>query len=56
MDNLRFHTQLYKNSKEHHHAGLLEAKFGAKYSKTCATKHAPWQARTFNNLKVPIVD
>ena len=41
-----FHTPLYRNSKEHHYAGLLETKFGAKYLKTCATKYALWQART----------
>ena len=37
--------QLYKNSKEHHHVGLPETKFGAKYLKICATKYAPQQAR-----------
>ena len=46
MGNKRLHTPLYRNSKEHHHAGIPEAKFGAKYFKTCATKYAPWQART----------
>ena len=40
MGILRFHTQLYGNAKEHHYAGLLETKFGAKYLKTCATKYA----------------
>ena len=33
---LRFCTQLYRNSKEWHHAGLAETNFGAKYA--CATK------------------
>ena len=32
---------LYKNSKEHNHAGLPETKFSAKYLKICATKYAP---------------
>ena len=32
--------------KEHHHAGLPETKFGAKYLKICAIKYALWQART----------
>ena len=40
-----FHTQVYRNSKEQYHAGLLKTKFGAKYLKTCATKYAPQQAR-----------
>ena len=46
MGILRFHNQLYKNSKEHHHAGLPETKFGAKYLKLCATRYAQYQART----------
>ena len=29
--NQRFHTQLYRNSKEQHHAGFPETKFGTKY-------------------------
>ena len=33
-----FHTQLYRNFKEHHHAGLLERKFGAKYLKNMRNK------------------
>ena len=40
---IRFHIQLYRNSEEQHDAGLTEAKFGAKYLKTCATKYAPQQ-------------
>ena len=41
-----FHTQFYRNFKKQHHAGLPEAKFGAKYLKICVTKYALWQART----------
>ena len=54
MGNLRFHTQLYKSSKEHHHAGLPETKLGAKYLKICTTNYAPQQART-TTLKVDSV-
>ena len=46
VGNKRFHTPLYRNFKEHHHAGLPKTKFAAKYLKICATKYAPWQART----------
>ena len=42
----RFHTKLYRNSKQQHHAGLPETKFGARYLKTCATKYGLWQTRT----------
>ena len=31
---------------------FAETKFGAKYSNTCATKYASWQARTNNSFKV----
>ena len=47
----RYHTQFYRNSEEHHHAGLPETKFGAKYliqimrNKVCSV------ASTNNNLK-----
>ena len=46
MGNQKFQTQLYRNCKEWHHAGLPETKFGDKYLKTCTTKNAPYQART----------
>ena len=46
VGNQRFQTQLYRNCKERHHAGLPETKFGTKYLKICATKNAQYQART----------
>ena len=42
----RFQTQLYRNCKERHHAGLPKTKFGTKYIKICGTKNAQYQAYT----------
>ena len=49
MGILRFYTQLYKNSKKDHHAGLPETKFGAKYLKNMRNKVCS-VASTNNNL------
>ena len=46
VGNQIFQTQLYRNCKERHHAGLPETKFGTKYLNICATKNAQYQART----------
>ena len=53
MGILRFHTQLYKDSKEHHHAGLPETKSGAKYLKIMHNKVCS-VASTNNNLKMKV--
>ena len=45
-----FHTQLYRNSKKQYHAGLPEAKFGAKKFRNMRNKVFS-VASTNNNLK-----
>ena len=51
IGNQWFHIQLYRNSEEQYHSGFPEAKFSAKYLKTCAIEYARQQAQstTLNN-------